>query len=157
MSDDSTTFDHVPLEPDGEHQPFEAVNVDDLDWETIRWEGEEGKMAFHPREERPGEPNVGLFRLEPGAHHPKHKHEFAQVWYILEGEFEIGEGTYGPGSVIYHPDPHYEAELHTDTGGSMLLFQFAGPTTREPPIYEERFDLESAEERKPVEEEPTDY
>lgn len=157
MSEHTGRFDHVQLEPDGRHQPFEAVHVDDLEWETIRWPGEEGKMAFHPRAERPSEPNVGLFRLEPGAHHPKHKHDFAQVWYILEGEFDIGEGVYGPGSVIFHPGPHYEAELSTETGGLLLLVQYVGPMTREPPVYEERFDLESEDERKAIEEEPTDY
>jgi quercetin dioxygenase-like cupin family protein len=39
---------------------------------------------------RPTEPNAGLVGYEPGAHHPWHKHAFAQVWYILEGEFRIG-------------------------------------------------------------------
>jgi quercetin dioxygenase-like cupin family protein len=33
-------------------------------------------------------------RYEPGSHHPLHKHDFAQVWYILEGQFQIGERTY---------------------------------------------------------------
>jgi quercetin dioxygenase-like cupin family protein len=29
-------------------------------------------------------------RYEPGSHHPLHKHDFAQVWYILEGQFSAG-------------------------------------------------------------------
>jgi len=42
-------------------------------------------MMFHPRQERPTEPNAGIPRLEPGAHHPVHYHDFAQVWYMSNG------------------------------------------------------------------------
>jgi hypothetical protein len=86
---------------------------DELEWETIRWPGETGKMLFHPRQERPTEPNAGILRLEPGAHHPLHYHDFAQVWYILEGSFQIGGRECGPGTMIFHPDPHYEDDFHT--------------------------------------------
>lgn len=135
------------------HQPFEAVHVNEVEWETIRWPGEWGKMLFHPRPERPTEPNAGLVRYDPGAHHPPHNHDFAQVWYVLEGEFRIGEGTYGPGTMLFHPDPHYEAPLHTETGGLMLFVQYPGPTTGGRPIYDGRFNMT---ERKPVSEERTD-
>ena len=91
------------------HQPMEAVHADDRPWETLRWPGQWSKMLFHPRPERPTEPNAGLVRYEPGSHHPLHKHDFAQVWYILEGEFQIGERAYGPGTMLFHPDPHWEA------------------------------------------------
>jgi hypothetical protein len=128
-------------------------HVDDMEWETIRWPGETGKMLFHPRPEAPDEPNAGLLRLAPGGHHPWHRHDFAQVWYILEGEFRIAGKPYGPGTMLYHPDPHYEDELHTDTGGVMLIVQYPGPTTGGRPIYDERFNMA---ERRPVSEERTD-
>ena len=54
----------APIARDG-HRPFEARHRDDLEWETIRWPGETGKMLFHPRPERPTEPNAGILRLEP--------------------------------------------------------------------------------------------
>ena len=120
---------------------FEARHRDDMDWETIRWPGETGKMLFHPRPERPTEPNAGILRLEPGAHHPVHRHDFAQVWYILEGEFRIGAGTYGPGTMIFHPDPHFEDSFHTETGGEILIVQYPGPSTGGQPIYDERFNM----------------
>ena len=59
----------------GRHLPYEAKHIDDVEWETIRWPGETGKMLFHPRPERPTEPNAGILRLEPGAHHPIHNHD----------------------------------------------------------------------------------
>lgn len=142
----------APIARDG-HQPFEARHRDDIDWETIRWPGETGKMLFHPRPERPTEPNAGILRLEPGAHHPLHKHDFAQIWYILEGEFRIGDGTYGPGTMIFHPDPHFEDEFRTETGGEILIVQYPGPTTGGRPIYDKRFNMA---DRKPIAAERTD-
>jgi hypothetical protein len=135
-----------------DHAPV-ARHVDDIDWETIRWPGETGKMLFHPRPENPTEPNAGLLRLEPGGYHPWHRHDFAQVWYILEGEFVMAGRTYGPGTMIWHADPHYEDELRTDTGGLMVIVQYPGPTTGGRPIPDKRFNTA---ERRAVHEERTD-
>lgn len=123
------------------HRPMQVRHRDDVEWETIRWPGETGKMLFHPRPERPTEPNAGILRLEPGARHPLHYHDFAQVWYILTGTFRIGGGEYGPGTMIFHPDPHYEDDFSTETGGEILIVQYAGPTTGGRPIYDDRFNL----------------
>lgn len=137
----------------GDHQPPQAIHIDEREWETLRWPGELSKMLFHPRPERPDEPNAGLVRYEPGAHHPLHKHDFAQVWYILEGEFDIGGTRYGAGTMLFYPDPHFEPEMKTDSGGLMLLVQYPGPTTGGRPIYDNRFNLK---ERRPISEERTD-
>ena len=135
------------------HQPMETVHIDAVEWETIRWPGQLGKMMFHPNPERPTEPNAGLVRYDPGSHHPLHRHDFAQIWYILEGVFTIGGKTYEPGTMIFHPDSHYEDALETATGGLMLFVQYQGPTTGGRPIYDGRFNMT---ERKAVEEERTD-
>jgi len=135
------------------HQPCEAVHLDEREWETIRWPGQTGKMLFHPRPERPTEPNAGIVRYEPGANHPLHRHEFAQVWYILEGEFTIGGQHYGPGTMLFYPDPHFEAALSTKTGGQMLFVQYPGPSTGGRPIYDGRFNMAA---RQSVEAERTD-
>jgi len=135
------------------HQAMEVRHRDELEWETIRWPGETGKMMFHPRPERPTEPNAGILKLEPGAHHPLHKHDFAQVWYVLEGTFKIGPHECGPGSMIFHPDPHFEDEFRTETGGEILIVQYPGPSTGGRPIYDDRFNLK---ERRTVASERTD-
>ena len=124
-----------------------------MDWETLRFPGQHSKMLFHPRDARPTEPNAGFVRYEPGSHHPLHRHDFAQLWYILEGEFTIGELTHGPGTMIFHPDPHFEEALSTETGGTMLFVQYPGPSTGARPIYEDRFNLA---ERRPLSEESLD-
>ncbi len=139
--------------PRPRHQPYEIKHRDDLDRETIRWPGETGKMLFHPRPERPTEPNAGILRLAPGAHHPIHNHDFAQVWYVLEGTFTIDGNVVTPGSMIFHPDPHFEGEFSTETGGEILIVQYPGPNTGGRPIYDDRFNLR---ERRPVSTERTD-
>src|SRR5271154_1736438 len=63
-----------------------------------------GTMKTPSESDRPTEPNAGFVRYEPGAHHPLHRHDFAQVWYILEGDFTIGGRTFGPGTMLHHPD-----------------------------------------------------
>jgi quercetin dioxygenase-like cupin family protein len=67
----------------------EYVHRDEREWETIRWPGQIGKMLFHPHPERPTEPNAGIVRYEAGSHHPLHHYDFAQVWYVLEGQFTL--------------------------------------------------------------------
>ena len=74
----------------------EYRHIDEQPWETIRWPGQESKMMFHPRPERPTEPNAGLVRYEPGSHHPRHRHDFAQVWYILEGSSGSATSSMAP-------------------------------------------------------------
>jgi hypothetical protein len=140
----------APRLPD---QPVETVHVDDRPWETLRWPGQWSKMMFHPRPDRPTEPNAGLVRYDAGSHHPWHRHDFAQVWYVLEGRFTIGDREHGPGTMLFFPDPHFEEPLRTETGGVMLFVQYQGPTTGGRPIYDGRFNMT---ERKAVSEERVD-
>ncbi|MGC7411450.1 cupin domain-containing protein [Pandoraea pneumonica] len=133
--------------------PPRILHIDDMEWETIRWPGETGKMLVHPTLEDPTLPNAGLLRLEPGAHHPWHRHDFAQIWYILEGEFVIGGHKCGPGTVLQHGDPHCEEELTTETGGLMFIVQYPGPTTGGRVVYDKRFNMAA---RKSVQEERID-
>jgi quercetin dioxygenase-like cupin family protein len=134
-------------------QPMEAVHEKEREWEMLRFPGQWSKMLFHPRSDRPTEPNAGLVRYEPGAHYPLHRHDFAQIWYILEGTFTIGGRRYEPGTMIHHPDPRFEEELRTETGGVMLFVQYPGPTTGGRPIYDARFNITA---RKPLSEERLD-
>ena len=73
------------------------------------------RMVFHPTPERPNTPNAGLVTYEPGAGFPLHKHEFAQLWYVADGECRFGERTLRAGDMVYMEDPHFEHEMHTET------------------------------------------
>jgi mannose-6-phosphate isomerase-like protein (cupin superfamily) len=135
------------------HHAPEFKHPDDMDWEMGRFKNVT-KFLFHPRPERPTEPNAGFIRYEPGAGFPLHKHDFAQIWYIIDGEFKMGDKTYGPGTLVYMQDPHFEYEMHTDTGGTVLFVQFQGPTTGARPIYEGRMNVKQV---KPIEEEDLEH
>ena len=82
-----------------------------------------------------------------------HNHDFAQVWYVLEGTFKIDGTVVTPGAMIFHPDPHFEGEFSTETGGEILIVQYPGPTTGGRPIYDDRFNMKT---RKSLTEERTD-
>lgn len=131
-----------PRKP-GDHAP-EYRHVDDMDWETGRFRNKT-KFLFHPRPERPTEPNAGLITYEPGSGYPLHRHDFAQVWYVLDGEFQFGPKTYGPGTFVYMADPHFEHEMSTKTGGTVIFFQYPGPTTGARPLYDGRMNLAQPE------------
>src|ERR1700730_6366101 len=101
----------------GTHNPPEFKHAEDMEWEMGRF-GNLTKFLFDPRPERPTEPNAGFLKYPPGASFPLHRHDFAQVWYIIEGEFTFARKLYGPGTIAYMPDPHFEYEMHTVTGGT---------------------------------------
>src|SRR5947207_9201102 len=85
---------------DKTHHAPEFRHPDDMDWEMGRFRNVT-KFLFHPTPERPTVPNVGFLRYEPGAGFPLHKHDFAQIWYVIDGVFKMGERTYGPGTIVY--------------------------------------------------------
>ena len=111
--------------------------------ETGRF-GNVTRMVFHPTAEHPSEPNAGIITYRPGAGFPRHMHDFAQLWYVLEGECRFGTRTLGAGDMVYMEDPHYEPEMYTETGCTIVFMQYPGPSTGARPIYEGRFDGEAA-------------
>ena len=48
------------------HHPPEFKQAADLEWEMGRF-GNVTKFLFHPRPERPTEPNAGFLKYAPGA------------------------------------------------------------------------------------------
>jgi len=102
------------------------------------------QMLFHPTVAHPSEPNAGILTYLPGAGFPLHKHDFAQVWYVVEGECRFGDETLRAGDMVYLEDPHFEYEMHTENGCKIVFVQYPGPTTRARPIHEGRFNKEEA-------------
>ena len=126
------------------HNAPEYKHPNDMDWEMGRF-GNRTKFLFHLTPERPTVPNVGFLRYEPGSGFALHKHDFAQVWYVIDGEFQMGAKKYGPGTLVYMEDPHFEEEMRTETGGTVLFVQYPGPTTGAPAIYDGRMNLKKAQ------------
>ena len=69
------------------------------------------RMVFHPSPEHPNEPNAGTVTYEPGAGFALHMHDFAQLWYVLEGECRFGGHRLTAGDMVYMEDPHFEHEI----------------------------------------------
>ena len=112
---------------------------DDLDSEMGRF-ANGTQMIFHPSDNNPTAPNAGVLTYEAGAGFPLHLHDFAQVWYVLEGECRFGERTLTKGDMVYMEDPHFEYEMHTEKGCRILFVQYPGPNTGGRPIYDGRFN-----------------
>jgi hypothetical protein len=47
---------------------------------------------------------------------------------MLKSEFTINGRLCPPGTILYHPDPHFEGAFHTATGGEILIVQYPGPS-----------------------------
>ena len=98
------------------------------------------QMIFHSTEENLPAPNAGVLTYNPGSGFPLHLHDFAQVWYVLEGECRFGDRTLAEGDMVYMQDPHFEYEMHTEKGCRILFVQYPGPNTGGRPIYDGRFN-----------------
>ncbi len=108
------------------------------------------QMVFHPTDENPTEPNAGIINYLPGAGFPLHKHDFAQLWYVLEGECQFGDTRLRAGDMVYMADPHFEYDMSTEGGCRIVFLQYPGPTTGARPVYAGRFNVS---EVKPIAEE----
>jgi len=114
---------------------------------TIGRFGNVTRMVIHPDAPDPTRPNAGTIHYPAGTGFPLHGHDFAQVWYVLEGECRLGDKTLRAGDLVYHADPHVEQEMVTDAGCTMLFVQYPGPTTGARPIYDRRFDADASTEK----------
>ena len=83
----------------GTHNPPEFKRAADMEWEMGRF-GNVTKFLFHPRPERPTEPNAGFLKYAPGASFPLHRHDFAQIWYIIKGEFTFARRRLGDRAIL---------------------------------------------------------
>ncbi len=114
---------------------------------TVGRFGNVTRMVIHPTDADPTAPNAGTIHYPAGTGFPLHGHDFAQVWYVLEGACRLGARELKAGDLVYHADPHVEQEMFTEGGCTMLFVQYPGPTTGARPIYARRFDADASTER----------
>ncbi len=77
----------------------------------------------------PGTP--GNFSLQigvtPSYYSPRHRHNFDQVRYQIEGSFDFAEdGVMKPGSIAYFPEGTYYGPQSSAAENSTLVLQFGG-------------------------------
>jgi len=111
------------------HNAPEFKHAADMEWEMGRF-GNVTKFLFHPRPERPTEPNAGFLKYAPCATFPRHRHDFTQIWYIIDGEFTFAGKLYGPGTIAYMSDPHFKKCTRRPVGRYSLCNTPAQPPAR---------------------------
>ena len=109
------------------HNAPEFRHPDEMEWEMGRFRNVT-KFLFHPTPERPTVPNAGFLRYEPGAAFPCTSTTSRRSG-TSSRRVPDGRQKYGPGTMVYMEDPHYENEMRTETGGTVLFVQYPGPTT----------------------------
>ena len=98
-----------------------VVHLDEVPWTA----GKTGLMR-KSLVELPNGPKARVVRIEPGEVVPRHKHPSNEIMYVLEGELEMHDNVYGPGTCYYKPKDWFYGPLTTKTGVNVLLF-FDGP------------------------------
>jgi hypothetical protein len=65
--------------------------------------------------------------LSAGYGTPRHRHNFDQIRYVLEGEFSAGTGAIDAGQCAYFPEGVHYGPQHQDADCLALILQFPGP------------------------------
>jgi hypothetical protein len=87
---------------------------------------------FHSRRILNGTPGTpGNFSLQisvaPNYHSPRHRHNFDQVRYQLDGDFDFGvDGVMKAGSIAYFPEGTFYGPQSSAAANSTLVLQFGG-------------------------------
>ncbi len=58
---------------------------------------------------------------------PRHRHNFDQIRYVLDGEFSSGTGEITAGQCAYFPEGTHYGPPHQDADALVLILQFPGP------------------------------
>lgn len=81
-----------------------------------------GYTKFLHRSKEGDGPSMMIRHWGPETDIPIHSHPFNEMFYILEGEIEIGGTTYPAGSCIYIPKGTKYGPTRAPKGGSVLRY-----------------------------------
>ena len=74
------------------------VDVEKLDWQPTQFPGVMMKPLW---QDETGDAFTALFRLEPGARLPRHRHAAVEQTFVLEGSLVDDEGTCTAGNFVW--------------------------------------------------------
>lgn len=74
------------------------IDVEKLDWQPTRFPGVMMKLLW---EDPNGEAFTALFRMDPGARLPRHRHLGVEQSYVLEGSLVDEEGVCTAGNFVW--------------------------------------------------------
>ena len=74
------------------------VDVAQLEWQATRFPGISMKMLW---QDESGDAYTALFRVEPGATLPRHRHTGVEQTFVIEGSLVDDEGTCTSGNFVW--------------------------------------------------------
>lgn len=74
-----------------------AMQAKDLSWRSHVVPGVEVAVMHRDKQTRTV---VGLLRVEPGVRYPLHRHAGVEEIYMLRGDLQVNQTTYGPGDYL---------------------------------------------------------
>ena len=86
-----------------------------ISWTPTEFPGIEMKILYSDKEGR----SAILFRMEPGAVVPLHRHQALEMTYMLEGDLEDEEGACTSGNFVWRPGGNRHI-AHTKHGALFL-------------------------------------
>ena len=101
-----------------------SVNVDEVPLEKSG----RGHTKYLFRSEEKGDPTIMIRNWGPDTDIPLHSHPVAEMFYVLEGEIEIGGNVYPVGSCIYIDARTEYGPTRAPMGGTILRYA-AGRST----------------------------
>lgn len=101
------------------------VNCESMPWMETDFPGIEMKILYKDDFGR----STILFKMEPGATVPMHRHTALEMTYMLEGTLVDDEGTAGPGSFVWRPGG--SKHIARAPEGALFLSVFSSPNVFE--------------------------
>jgi len=101
------------------------VDAAGMPWSPTEFEGIEMKILYSDMQGR----SAILFRLQPGAVVPLHRHEALEMTYMLEGDLEDDEGACTQGNFVWRPGGN--RHIARSRGGAVFLSIFNKPNAFE--------------------------
>jgi hypothetical protein len=69
------------------------------------------------------------YTMDPaGPYSPRHRHDFEQIRFVLDGNYVYGRGHYTSGWFGYFPEGVFYGPQALDEPGKMIVVQFQGPS-----------------------------
>ena len=101
-----------------------SVNVDEVELEKSG----RGHTKYLFRSKENGDPTIMIRHWGPDTDIPVHSHPFAEMFYVLEGEIEMGGNVYPAGTCIYIDARTEYGPTRAPKGGTILRYA-AGQST----------------------------
>ena len=97
---------------------FFAVNTDDVPLEKSG----QGQTRRLMKSAERGGTSIMIRYWGPGTDLPVHSHPFNEMFYVLDGEVEMGDKTYPAGSCIFIPKGVEYGPTRAPKGGTVLRY-----------------------------------